>query len=182
MTADFDFDRVYGYLRMTLCDRHEAEDLTQYVFLNALVHLDHLKKKRPTLLEDPEELRGRLSIDAPDADAVRSRLAWMSESEVALLIERLPMAQRQVIVLRYLIGLTMEEIADVLGRGVPSVGALDYRARQNLRARLTVLGRRPMVRRPANTQAAADGSPPARAALRVAAPIGLKASGGRPKY
>lgn len=161
------FDRIYGYLRMTLRDRHDAEDLTQQVFLNALDHLDqqnqafqpwlfriarnllvdHLRKKRPTLLEDPEHLPDRLGLDAPDAESVRSRLTWMSESEVARLIERLPTAQHQVIILRYLIGLTMEEIAEVLGRSLTSVRHLDHRARQNLRTRLIALGRGPVVRR-----------------------------------
>ena len=166
------FDRVYGYLRMSLRDRDEAEDLAQQVFLKALDHLDsyearpersfrpwlfriarnllidHLKKHRPTLLEDPAQVSDRRAAAGPaDAHTMESTLAWMSDSEVMLFVERLPMAQRQVITLRYLIGLSFEEIADVLGRTPGSVRMLDLRAREYLQDRLTALGRKPMVAR-----------------------------------
>ena len=167
------FDRVYGYLRMSLRDRHEAEDLTQQVFLKALDHLDtyelapdrsfrpwlfriarnllidHVKKHRPTLLEDPAEVfdRRRSAVGPADEATVQSTLAWMSDSEVTLFIERLPLPQRQVITLHYMIGLSLEEIADVLGRSPGSVRMLDLRARQYLQERLTALGRKPTVAR-----------------------------------
>jgi hypothetical protein len=46
-----------------------------------------------------------------------------------------------------MIGLTLDEVADVLGRSPGSIRQLDYRARQYLQARLTALGRKPVVRR-----------------------------------
>jgi RNA polymerase sigma-70 factor (ECF subfamily) len=166
------FDGVYGYLRMSLRDRDEAEDLTQQVFLKALDHLDtyevaphrsfrpwlfriarnqlidHVRRHRPTLLEDPAQVSDRRAESSPaDLHTMESTLAWMSDSEVALFIERLPLPQRQVITLRYLIGLSLEEIADVLGRSPGSVRQLDLRARQYLQERLTALGRKPMVAR-----------------------------------
>ena len=165
------FERVYGYLRMSLRDPHEAEDLTQQVFLKALDHLDtyevaphrsfrpwlfriarnllidHVKKHRPTLLDDPDQMPRRAPAGPADAATVESTLAWMSDSEVTLFIERLPMPQRQVITLRYMIGLSLEEIADVLGRTPGSVRMLDLRARQYLQERLTALGRKPTVAR-----------------------------------
>ncbi len=165
------FDRVYGYLRMSLRDRHEAEDLAQQVFLKALDHLDqfetapdrpfrpwlfriarnllvdHLRKHRPALFEDPQEIPDRPAAGPADIATMESTLAWMSDSEVTLFIERLPLPQRQVITLRYLIGLSLEEIAEVLGRSPGSVRMLDLRARQYLQERLTALGRKPVVAR-----------------------------------
>src|SRR5688572_8641717 len=147
------FDRVYGYLRMSLRDTHEAEDLTQQVFLKALDHLDtyeatpersfrpwlfriarnllidHVKKHRPTLLEAPEQAAATSATGPADMATMESTLAWLSDSEVALFIERLPLPQRQVITLRYLIGLSHEEIAEVLGRSLGSIRMLDLRGR-----------------------------------------------------
>jgi hypothetical protein len=85
----------------------------------------------------------RSSVGAADAEILGSTLAWLSDSEVKLFIERLPLAQRQVITLRYLIGLELDEVADVLGRSPGSVRQLDLRARQYLQERLTALGRKP---------------------------------------
>jgi RNA polymerase sigma-70 factor (ECF subfamily) len=163
------FDRVHAYLRMALRDRDEAEDLAQQVFLKALRRLDtyevgphrsfrpwlfriadnqlidHLRKHRPTLLEDPERITDEAGTRAADVETVQSTLSWMSESEVAICMRRLPMAQRQVVTLRYVIGLSLDETADALNRSPGSIRQLDYRARQYLQGRLTALGRRPVV-------------------------------------
>jgi RNA polymerase sigma-70 factor (ECF subfamily) len=162
------FDRVYAYLRVALRDPHEAEDIAQQAFLQAFNHLgryevrpdqpfrpwlfriarnhllNHLSKRSPALMEDPARASDRLAFGRSDPEVVESTLAWMSDSEVALFVERLPLAQRQVLTLRHMIGLSIEETAAVLGRTPGSVRQLDFRARRYLEARLTALGLKPM--------------------------------------
>jgi RNA polymerase sigma-70 factor (ECF subfamily) len=164
------FDRVYRYVRIALRDSHEAEDITQTAFLQAFSHLDrfeirprqpfrpwllriagnlvidHCRKHRPALLEDPEQLI-QARQEAIDYDTVESTLAWLTSSEVELFVERLPLAQRQVLTLRHLMDFSVQDTAAVLDRTQGSVRMLDSRARHVLAARLTAIGRRPAVGR-----------------------------------
>jgi RNA polymerase sigma-70 factor (ECF subfamily) len=130
------FDRVYGYVRMVLGDAAQAEDITQQVFIEALQWLpryeyrgspfrawlftvarnqtmNQLKRQRRIDVVEPAQA-GRLI----DASAVREEtdeiLDWISDRELQLFVERLPLAQRQVLALVYLMGLTTSEAAQVL--------------------------------------------------------------------
>ena len=76
---------------------------------------------------DPDEVTRRR--DALDANAIQSTLEWISDAELTALMERLPLAQQQVLLLRYLVDLTTADIAEVLGRKAESVRQLEHRAR-----------------------------------------------------
>ncbi|HEX2015698.1 MAG TPA: sigma-70 family RNA polymerase sigma factor [Solirubrobacteraceae bacterium] len=156
------FDRVYGYVRLLLHQAGEAEDVTQQVFLkllsalagyerreqpfrawlfvivrnHALSHLRTTGRLEPV---DPLELNRRL--DATAYDPPLDALQWVSDRELLLLVERLPLAQRQVLMLRYMLDLTPTEIGGVLGRAPGDVRILQHRALAFLRERLTSLGR-----------------------------------------
>jgi RNA polymerase sigma-70 factor (ECF subfamily) len=157
------FDRVYGLLRVLLRDPHEAEDLTQQVFINAHEAIggyeargrpfeawllaiarnqaiSHLRRSRPTDLEDPAELDQRRERDPGNGDSLRT-LRWISDQDLLLLIERLPPEQRQVLVLRYMLDHAPREIAELLDISPNHVSVLQYRALSFLRARLRALGR-----------------------------------------
>jgi RNA polymerase sigma-70 factor (ECF subfamily) len=157
------FDRIYRYLRTALRDPHEAEDLTQQVFIAALEAigrfevrsdapfrtwligvarnkaLTHWRKHGRVEVEDPERLSHRLecSGQAVTADV----LGWVSDRELALFVERLPLAQREVLTLRFLLGLTPDEIGDLLGRSPAAVRQIQHRALTLLRERLAAIGR-----------------------------------------
>jgi RNA polymerase sigma-70 factor (ECF subfamily) len=158
------FDRVYAYLRLLLRDANEAEDVAQQVFLKLLsalgrydrreqpfrawlfvvvrnCALNHLRDTGRMTTLDPADLdrRREAELPAPDLDA----LEWVSDSELLLLIERLPLAQRQVLMLRYMLDLTPREIAQLTNMSPNHVSVLQYRALTFLRRRLIALGRDP---------------------------------------
>jgi RNA polymerase sigma-70 factor (ECF subfamily) len=157
------FDRAYAYLRIALKDPHEAEDATQQVFMKVLealpsyerrsqpfrawlftvirnYSLDTIKRLRRMEAHDPFEL-GRQIAD--DADAETPVLQWITDRELVMFVERLPAAQREVLVLRYMFDLSTREIAELLGRKPDDIRVLHSRAVIFLRERLIATGRVP---------------------------------------
>src|SRR5215216_6937042 len=111
-------DNVYGYVCSIVRDEHEAEDVTQQIFAKLMTALDryeprvvpfsawvlriarnaaidHVRTRRP---EPSEELH---AAAAPDVAAARERFAELQSA-----LDALPREQRDVILLRFLIGLT----------------------------------------------------------------------------
>ncbi|MGZ6564754.1 MAG: RNA polymerase sigma factor [Solirubrobacteraceae bacterium] len=148
---------IYGYVRSIVRDDHEAEDITQHVFaklmttiakydergvpffawllrLSRNVAIDHLRANRLTPTEnvlDPEVSSG---IDLDRAETVRTALAT------------LPDEQREVVLLRHVIGLTPGEIADRMGRSEGSIHGLHHRGRRALQRELERLDSAPHTR------------------------------------
>lgn len=162
------FDRVYGYLKIVLKDSHEAEDATQQVFMHVFEALasyerrsqpfrawlfiavrnyaiQHLRKHHRIQVTDPEEVERKRERDS-EADVELRTLTWLGDRDLLLLVERLPVPQRQVLVLRYMLGLTTKQAARVLGRRPNDISVLHYRALGFLRERLSALGRAPTRR------------------------------------
>jgi RNA polymerase sigma-70 factor (ECF subfamily) len=158
------FDRVYGYMRVLLNDPHEAEDATSEVWLKVMKALPAYERRtqpfrawlfvivRNTGLDriaaraklepvDPAELDRRREAAAGDSGL--DVLGWINDSDLLIFIERLPMAQRQVLALRFLLDLRPSEIAKVLGRTRTDVSTLQYRALRFLEKRLDAIGRSP---------------------------------------
>ncbi len=154
------FDRVYGYLRVALHDRHEAEDATQQVFLQVMQALPSFELRgvpfRAWLFRvvrnhtlnclgklsrvepaEPGELDQRAlgAVDEPGA------LDWLTDTDLEILIGRLPLPQRQVLMLRYMMDLSWSQIAEVLDRSPDAVRQLQARALRQLRAHLTPIDR-----------------------------------------
>jgi RNA polymerase sigma-70 factor (ECF subfamily) len=160
------FDRVYGYLLIALRDRHEAEDLTQQVFVKVLealstyerrrqpfrawlftivrhVAIAHLNRQRRMTPEDPAELARRRESAAPDGEHDEQVLSWIADRELLLFVERLPASQRQVLVMRFMLDLPPREIAEILGTTSDVVRQHQARAIRSLRTRLAGIGRVP---------------------------------------
>lgn len=144
-------DNIYGYVLSVVRDQHEAEDITQAVFLKLIsaiqkyqarevpftswilrvarnAAVDHIRHKRPVPCE---EVFGA-SHEADDSGLDRRR-----GLEQAL--RTLPDEQRDVVVLRHLVGLSPGEIATRMGRSEPSIHGLHHRARVALRRELMAI-------------------------------------------
>ena len=151
-------DNVYGYVLSFVRDPHEAEDITQHVFLKLMsvihkyrarevpftswllrvarnVALDHMRRRRAVLCEEVYDASHQSDDSSED---LRRGL------EQAL--ELLPEEQRSVIVLRHLVGLTPGEIAARMGRTEPSIHGLHHRARQTLKRELMAIDCGPSAR------------------------------------
>jgi RNA polymerase sigma-70 factor (ECF subfamily) len=152
-------DNVYGYVRSIVQDDYEAEDVTQHAFAKLMVvlpkyeergdvpfvawilrvarnvALDHMRQRRPIPCE---EIRG--ADEACDGDS-HERVMMIKAA-----LSQLPDDQREVVVLRHVVGLTPGEIADRLGKSEPSVHGLHHRGRGALRSVLSDLDSAPATR------------------------------------
>lgn len=150
-------DRVYGYCFYLLGDHHDAEDATERTFLAALGAIDRFsdegatfrawlfriahnelanslrqrqrRRRRTTRLEDGPE---------PMVDVDPARLVGVADEARRLrsAVSRLSDDRRQVIVLRFVDGLSAREIGVVLGRSEGAVRVLQHRALRDLAATL----------------------------------------------
>lgn len=99
--------------------------------------IDERRKRRRHPVDPVDSVSDRPSRDRPsDAQALDA----LATDETQRLIERLAPAQRDVMMLRIVAGLTIPEIADTLGRSVGGVKALQRRAVGSLRRLLEVEG------------------------------------------
>jgi RNA polymerase sigma-70 factor (ECF subfamily) len=157
------FDRIYSYLRVLFReDPHEAEDLTQQVFVRAFealpryerrsqpfrawlfriarnLAMTRLRQRERSDLVEPAVLVERR--EAEPAEETLSTLSWLTDRELVMFVERLPLPQRQVLALRYMLDLPTKEIATMLGRSADDVRMLEHRAVRFLEGRLNAIGR-----------------------------------------
>lgn len=158
------FSAVYRYVRVIVRDEHEAEDVTQDVFISTLDALpryeiradlpfrvfllrcarnravDYRRKLTPIGVESPEQvtrLREALQPEDPIGD-----LEWITDGDLAGIVERLPLAQRQALVLRFALGFNHEEVARILELTPQASRNLQHRALAVVRARLAAINRR----------------------------------------
>jgi RNA polymerase sigma-70 factor (ECF subfamily) len=150
-------DNVFGYVRSIVHDDYDAEDVTQQVFAKLIVvigryeqrsmpfsawilrvahnaAIDHVRVRRPVPCE---EVRGS---DTPlDERATECRRDFCDA------LEELTQDQRNVLVLRHVVGLAPGEIAEQMGKSEDAIHALHYRGRRALRRSLVERSAAPMA-------------------------------------
>lgn len=91
-------------------------------------------------LADPSDLERRRD-EAEEAEPAPNALGWITDGELLMFVERLTPVQRQVLVMRYMLDLSIREIASVLDSNPGAIRAIEHRATRTLEGRLRAVGR-----------------------------------------
>jgi RNA polymerase sigma-70 factor (ECF subfamily) len=139
---------IHSYVRSILGDEHDAEDVTQVVFLKLMTVLeryeqrsvpffgwllrlahntaiDHIRSRRAVPVEEVRGADERVETDGAELTLT-----------VSAALEALPSQQRDVVFMRHVVGLTPGEIAGRLGRTESSIHGLHHRGRRAMREEL----------------------------------------------
>jgi len=147
-------DRVYGYAFYQLGDHHDAEDATERTFLAALralptfrdegatfrawlfriAHNTIANARRSRFRRRTEPLPEDLQPAAPNADPARLVADAEEVRRVLRAVAELPDDRRQVVLLRFVDGLTSREIGQVMDRTEGAARVLLHRALRDLAA------------------------------------------------
>ena len=144
---------IYNLVYRLTGSRHDAEDLAQETFIKAYKSLNnfqikkkifswlytiainltrnHLKKKKPLLVENVEDLKSdnrQTDKNNPEINLIKHEQA----QALARCIQRLPIALREAVILRYYFYLPFEEIARILCISLSGAKMRVYRALEKL--------------------------------------------------
>lgn len=142
---------MYAFFYRRLGNAHDAEDLTAVTFSRALASLsryqeqgrieawlfgiarhvlqDHHRRYRLQAEQMPVELILADVMPLPEAQVLQSEQAH----QLQLLVERLPIDQREALILRFFGEMSIAEIASLMGRSPGAVKMLIQRAMATLR-------------------------------------------------
>src|SRR5438045_1442348 len=145
------FDRIYGYLHMSVGNRHDAEDLTTQTFLKMLESIGRFKWRSAPFSAWLFRIAHNLAMDH-----FRSRKRWQPEEDVPEpagseepsaefqamqsigrqsmleLIETLSPEQQQVLTLKFVFNFPNADVASILGKTEGAVKSLQHRALASL--------------------------------------------------
>jgi RNA polymerase sigma-70 factor (ECF subfamily) len=148
-------DRIYRYVRLKLGNATEADDITSAVFFNAwrtihnfspqressfaawlfrLAHnavVDRFRSMRDTISLDASDQRAAIHSVQPGPEAQVERKLTIHELSVALGL--LTEEQREVVLLRFVEGMSAREVGDVMGKQEGAVRGMQFRAIEALR-------------------------------------------------
>lgn len=153
------FQPVFQYIRLRVGDTALAEDLASEVFVRLvralqtgsapretlrgwlfqvarnLIH-DHVGRQRQLPLTALEEWMPASTDDEPEHQVMRT----LSTERMRRAMRMLAADQQEVVVLRFGQMLSLQETADIMGKSLSAVKALQFRAVQTLRSLLDAAG------------------------------------------
>jgi RNA polymerase sigma-70 factor (ECF subfamily) len=148
------FERVYAYIARRVRDRDEAQDLTADVFHSALKNLPRFEWRGApfsawlfriaanAIIDRSKSSSRRLTSDIEIEDIADCAETGSELDEIERrarlfkLVERLPIDQSRVIMMRFAEQKSIREIATALRRTEGAVKQLQFRGLQNLRVRI----------------------------------------------
>jgi RNA polymerase sigma-70 factor (ECF subfamily) len=150
-------DNIYGYVRSIVRDEHEAEDITQHLFSKLTFALSRyeprsvpftawiLRVARNLALDHLRAARSIPCEEVRPVDAVADDYSFERSSALQDALDALPRDQREVLILRHVVGMTPGEIARSLGKTEGSIHGLHHRGRRTLQRELSELGAAPVT-------------------------------------
>jgi len=151
------FDRIYRFVRLKVNNQADAEDLTSGVFLNAWRSIDRFSPKHDTsfvawlfrlahnaLIDSYRRGYDVVSLDTSQASLLHESSALPEDNlDWRLTIMTLQQAlsaitseQREVVLLRFIGGLSAREVGDIMGKQEGTVRGMQFRALEALRRAL----------------------------------------------
>lgn len=162
--------KLFVYLYRLIGDREEAEDLLQDVFIKTYRNLNsfdasrkfsswiyriahneavnYIKRKslkRFIPWEDITATKDKLEMSSVEEGVDKAWIRKETNQEIDEAIKRLSFKYRQVLILRYYSDKSYEEISEILGRPVNTVGTLINRAKKKLAEELSDLRKNNMI-------------------------------------
>ncbi|HZD60475.1 MAG TPA: sigma-70 family RNA polymerase sigma factor [Anaerolineae bacterium] len=145
---DLYFDKLFGYIYYKIGNRFEAEDIVERVFLKALEKISEFEWRGAPFSSWLFKIASNLVVDyyrstkyeAVDisketdlllGDSCNPEQVAIKESdrsEIVNAMRALTEDQQQVIVMRFIAGMTNEEVAKAIDKNVGAVKALQHRA------------------------------------------------------
>lgn len=149
------FDRIYGYLHLTVGNRHDAEDLTTQTFLKMLESIGRFRWQAAPFSAWLFRIAHNLSMDH-----FRARRRWQPEEEVPEphgseepsaeleamlsigrqsmleLIDKLSPEQQQVLTLKFVFNFQNADVAKILEKTEGAIKSLQHRALASLEKQL----------------------------------------------
>lgn len=149
------FDRIYGYLHLSVGNRHDAEDLTTQTFMRMLesitrfrwqsapfsawlfriahnLAMDHFRASRR--IQPEEEVPEPVGEEEPSAEA--AAMQSIGRQSMLELIDDLSHDQKQVLTLKFVFNLKNAEVATILGKTEGAIKSLQHRALVSLEKRV----------------------------------------------
>lgn len=149
---------VLRCIRRLVRDDYEAEDITQNVFIKLMTVLPKyearadvpfsawiLRVARNAALDHMRSRRSTPCDELAVVDDESGHIRHERGRDLRQALEALPPEQRDVLILRHVVGLSPLEIASMLGKTESSVHGLHHRGRISLQTTLETLGAGPVV-------------------------------------
>jgi RNA polymerase sigma-70 factor (ECF subfamily) len=151
-------DNVYSYVRSIVRDEHEAEDITQSLFAKLPASLPHYQPSAPFLrwilrvarnlaLDHLRATRASLCEEVRHPELPPEDGDWDRSLALHEALDALPTDQREVLILRHVVGMTPAEIAHRLDKTEASIHGLHHRGRRAMQRELGHMDAAPLVAR-----------------------------------